>query len=34
MLFQKIANYKLMPLAHKEKNYPDMIKINITKLFI
>ena len=28
------ANYKLMLLAHKEKNDPEMIKINITKRFI
>ena len=28
------ANYKLMLLVHKEKNYQEIIKINITKVFI
>ena len=28
------ANYKLMLLVHKEKNYHEIIKINITKVFI
>ena len=34
ILFQKKANYMLMLLVHKEKNYQEIIKINITKLFI
>ena len=28
------ANYKLMLLVHKEKNYQKVIKINIIKFFI
>ena len=28
------ANYKLMLLAHKQKNYQKIITINITELFI
>ena len=27
-------NYKLMLLVHKKENYPEIIKINITKLFL
>ena len=27
------ANYKLMLLVHKEKNFQEIIKISITKLF-
>ena len=34
MLFKKKDNYKLMLLVQKEKNYQEIIKINITKLFI
>ena len=34
ILFQKKANYMLMLCVHKEKNYQEIIKINITKLFI
>ena len=28
------ANYQLMLLAHKENNYQEINKINITELFI
>ena len=28
------ANYKLMLPVHKEKNYQEIIKINITNVFI
>ena len=28
------ANYNLMLLVHKEKNYQETKKVNITKLFI
>ena len=28
------GNYKLILFAHKEKNYSEIIKINITKLLI
>ena len=34
ILFQKKANYMLMLCVHKEKNYQEIIKINIIKLFI
>ena len=28
------VNYKLMLIIHKGKDYPEIIKTNITKLFI
>ena len=34
VLSKNKANYKLMLLVHKEKNYQEIIKINITKVFI